>query len=134
MANPQLNVMSRYYPAVYVADNDIAVGESIDILLQTQDIAVQLFDTGRSLLRKTLREPPACIIMDANMPDIDGATLVREIKASTLITPVILLGGDSQIANVVDAVKAGCWDYLEKPFIQHALLDSVSRAISATQH
>ena len=68
------------------------------------------------------------------MPDIDGATLVRRVKASALLTPVILLGGDSQIARVVDAVKAGCWDYIEKPFIQHALLDSVSRAMGVTHH
>lgn len=116
---------------VYVADRDIDVSQSIQLLLKTEDLMVNLFDSGQSLLKKAIIEPPSCIVMDAIMPDIDGLTLLRRMSEHAMQTPVILLGGNSEVAAVVDAVKAGAWDYFEKPFLQRALIDSVSRAIKA---
>lgn len=115
---------------VYLADRDRAVTNSIQLLLKTEKIITHVFDTGESLLQQVLKEPPACIVMDAIMPDIDGASLLKRMQQHALQTPVILLGGNSEIPAVVDAIKSGAWDYFEKPFLQHALIDSVRRAIA----
>lgn len=114
---------------VYLADRDSAVTHSIQLLLRTEKISSHVFKTGHSLLNQVLLKPPACIVMDAVMPDINGATLLKTIKQHVLQTPVILLGRNSEIPIVVDAVKAGAWDYFEKPFLQHVLINSVKRAI-----
>ena len=116
---------------VYVADRDTDVSQSIQLLLKTEDLMVNLFDSGQSLLKKAIIEPPSCIVMDAIMPDIDGLTLLQRMREHAIETPVILLGGNSEVAAAVDAVKAGAWDYFEKPFLQRALIDSVARAIKA---
>ena len=128
LSSATMAMSSRANP-VYVADQDAAVRDSIELLLQTQRHAVRQFDSGQSLLDTTLIEPPGCIVMDAIMSDMDGPTLLRRISEHQMPTPVILLGGNSKIASVVDAIKAGAWDYFEKPFLQHALLESVLRAL-----
>lgn len=115
---------------VYLADRDSAVTHSIQLLLKTEKIITHVFDTSGSLLKQVIEKPPGCIVMDAVMPDIDGAMLLTMLKQHALYTPVILLGGNSEIPVVVDAIKAGAWDYFEKPFLQHVLIDSVKRAMA----
>jgi|GEM_PF-1541035 len=122
--------LEKHTIRVFVADSDKEVAQSIQLLLNTAEIMSYIFDSGQSMLEKTIAEPPDCIVMAALLPDLDGLTIMERLKAHNLSTPVILLGGNSHIPAVVHAVKSGIWDYFEKPFIQHALIDSVCKAIS----
>ncbi|MFT6436810.1 MAG: FixJ family two-component response regulator [Candidatus Azotimanducaceae bacterium] len=114
---------------VYIAGQDCEVSQSIQFLLKTESIFAHIFDTGRSLLNQVLVEPPTCIVIDATMSDIDGTTLLEYLNEHSLPIPVILLGENSNIPVVVEVIKAGAWDYFEKPFIQYGLIASVKRAL-----
>ena len=114
---------------VYIADNDCAVGRSIQFLLETDNIPARVFTRGQGLLECARSSPPGCIVSDAALSDISGLTLLKQLREEGLSTPVIILSGSSDVSFIVEAVRTGAWDYFEKPFMQRALLDSVKRAI-----
>lgn len=115
---------------VYIADSDKTVSRSIQFLLASENISAKVFSDGSKLIASALKAPPGCIIAETLLPDMPGITLINRLAIEGLHMPVILLSRTNDIPSAVAAVKRGAWDYLEKPFMQHMLLDSVSRAIA----
>ena len=114
---------------VYIADQDIEVSQRIQRLLESGHVKAKVFADGKSLMEQVLMTPPSCIVVEALMPDTDGVSLMKNLRQRGLQTPVIILAAGGDVPKAVDAVKAGAWDYLEKPLIQHFLMNSVRRAI-----
>ena len=119
--------------AVYIADSDSEVGKSIQFLLATDDIPAIVFADGQGLLDCAISNPPSCVVGEAVLPDITGLMLLKRLRQEGLETPVIFLTNSNDVSMVVEAVKSGAWDYLEKPFLQRVLLDSVQRALGQSQ-
>ena len=118
---------------VYIVDSDIEVRKSIKFLLETENIHASAFTDGQEILDFVPLTPPSCVVAEADLPDITGVMLLNRLREQGLHVPVIMLANTSDISMAVDAVKAGAWDYFEKPFIQRVLLDSVQRAIRHNQ-
>jgi len=118
---------------VYIADSDVEVRKSIQVLLETQNIPATAFTDGQGVLDSVLTTPPSCVVVEAVLPDITGVMLLKRLRERGLSVPVIMLANTSDISMAVDAVKAGAWDYFEKPIVQRVLLDSVQRAIRHNQ-
>ena len=114
---------------VCIADSDVEVCNSIKFLLATDNIQATGFCNGQSVLDFALRTPPNCIITEAFLSDTTGVVLLKRLYEQNLHVPVIILANTSEISAAVNAVKAGAWDYYEKPVVQRVLLDSVQRAI-----
>ena len=120
----------RQTAMVCIADSDVEVCDSIKFLLATENIQAIGFCSGQSLVDYALRTPPPnCIVTEALLPDLTGVMLLKRLREQDLHVPVIILASTSEIAMAVNAVKAGVWDYFEKPIVQRVLLDSVQRAI-----
>ena len=130
MSSKTNNTSAALSPTVYVADSDIDVSKSIEFLLSTEGIHATVFSDGVSLYDAVLECRPSCAVVAALLPDMSGVVLLKRLRAVGMDLPVIILANTSDIPSAVDAVKSGAWDYLEKPFIQHVLLDSVRRAIN----
>jgi two-component system response regulator FixJ len=72
-----------------------------------------------------------CIVSDVRMPGMSGLDLVRSLKGSGVSAPVILITGHGDVDMAVAAIKVGAFDFIEKPFDEVRLLDSVRNAMAA---
>lgn len=124
------NNRTHVAPTVYIADSDIDVSKSIEFLLATEGINATVFADGLSLFDAAIGCEPQCVVVAATLVDITGVLLMKRLRQAGVEQPVIILANTSDVPSAVEAVKSGAWDYFEKPFIQHVLLDSVKRAIN----
>lgn len=129
MCESKVNTPLELSRTVYIADRDYTVSDSIRSLLDTAQIVSRIFVNGQSLLAQSLIEPPLCIVMDTILDDIDSVQFLKKLEEENACIPIILLGQNSKIPQVVSLLKGGAWDYLEKPFVQRRLLESVQKAI-----
>jgi FixJ family two-component response regulator len=117
---------------VYIADSDSTVGNSIQFLLASDNISARVFTGGLELLACTRDVPPGCIVAEALLPDISALSLLDRLRCDGLQVPVIILSSSGDVFSALEASRTGAWDYLQKPFMQSRLLDSVHRAMRQT--
>jgi two-component system response regulator FixJ len=114
---------------VFIVDDDAAVRDSLTMLLETADYAVTTFPGASNFLDSCTPDTRGCVILDVNMPDMDGPTLQEELIRRSLQLPVIFLSGQGTIPVTVRAIKAGAMDFLTKPVDGLVLLASVKKAL-----
>ena len=117
-------------PIIYVIDDDDAVRQSLEFLLQTAGVTVRGFESAKAFLEVLPQIRSGCIITDVRMPDITGIDLLRHVKEFNPDLPVIVITGHGDISLAVDAMKLGAVDFLEKPFDDDQLLVAVRSALS----
>jgi len=112
---------------VHVVDDDEAVRESLAFLLRAAQIEVKTYDSAVTFLRN----PPAggCVVTDVRMPKVSGIDMLQRLRELGLTLPVIVITGHGDVPLAVEAMKAGAFDFLEKPFDDERLLSLVSRAM-----
>lgn len=116
---------------VYVVDDDVAARDSLAVLLQTAGYQVECHESGRGFLDGVATEGHGCIILDLRMPDLDGLEVQRRLNERKITLPVIIVTGHGDVPLAVLAMKAGAWDFVEKPYSDDTLLGSVAEAIKA---
>jgi two-component system response regulator FixJ len=115
---------------VVVIDDDAAVLESLDALFTTAGYEVYAFGSANAFLARLDILPPACIVTDLRMPDMDGLTLVNRLKRELhLAWPVVVISGHADVAQAVSAMQAGAVDFLVKPFPPQRLLAIVNACL-----
>jgi two-component system, LuxR family, response regulator FixJ len=117
-------------PEILVADDDPLVCDLLDCMLTSGGFRVTTFGDGRALLAAARARVPACIILDVYLPGKTGLDILRELDAQRYPAPVILISGNCQTSMVVDAVKHGALDVIEKPFQPDTMLARVRDAVS----
>jgi FixJ family two-component response regulator len=115
-------------PFVVVVDDDRMVLEVIVSLLESVDIEVVAFGSGREMLQADLPDRPGCFVLDVRMPGLSGLDLQQVLISQGNSRPVVFLTGYGDIAMSVQAMKLGAVDFLTKPFRHQTLLDAVARA------
>lgn len=118
--------------SVHIIDDDEAVLDSLGMFIEQQGLHVHRYTRAGHLLAvlDTLAGP-ACIVSDVRMPEMSGLELQKELIRRSSTFPFILITGHGDIDMAVAAVKAGAHDFLEKPFNEWRLLDSIRAATSA---
>lgn len=112
--------------SVFVIDDDDAVRDSILCLLRAHGIRTRAFASGAQFFDNLPETPSACVITDVRMPDMDGAEVVRRLRAlNGNAWPVIVITGHADVPSAVQLMKAGVVDYIEKPFEPNRLVDVV---------
>ena len=115
---------------VFVVDDDAAVRDSIRALLESAGFCVRDFESAREALADSTLSQGGCLIADVSMPDMDGIELQQELVNRGTGLPVIVITGHGDVPVAVRAMKAGAVDFIEKPFDDEALLESVRRALA----
>jgi two-component system response regulator FixJ len=116
-------------PVVFVVDDDPAMRDSLKLLLESSGYSTQTYESAVAFLASDAHGRPGCVVADVRMPEMDGLELQEELRAKRSALPVILMTGHADVPIAVRAMKAGAIDFLEKPFEDTALLDSVRRAL-----
>jgi FixJ family two-component response regulator len=118
-------------PTVFVVDDDEGIRSALKILLTSAGYAVDLFASAREFLARYETSRPGCLLLDVRMPAMTGLELQEELATSGAFLPVIFVTGHADVPIAVQAMRRGAFDFLQKPFTQHDLLDRVARALKA---
>jgi len=119
---------------VHVVDDDVDVRKSLGFLLATADFAVRLYESATAFLATEPKEVEGCIVTDVRMPGIDGIEFLRQLKSRGLSVPVIVMTGHADVALAVQAMKEGAADFIEKPFDDQIIIDSLRSALNHRSH
>jgi len=115
---------------VFVVDDDAAVRDSIAELVDSVGLRTEGYASASGFLDAFEPERPGCLVLDVRMADMSGLVLQQRIKALGATIPVIVLTGHGDVPMAVEAMKAGAVDFLQKPYRDQALLDSINAALS----
>lgn len=113
---------------VYIIDDDDAVRDSLSIQLEATGYEVASFPSAVGFLKIAGTLQPGCVISDVQMPDMDGMELQQRLNEMKLDFPVVIVTGHADVTLAVRAMKAGAIDFIEKPFEEQAILESVQHA------
>ncbi|MBU6464249.1 MAG: response regulator [Bradyrhizobium sp.] len=116
---------------IHVIDDDAAMRDSLAFLLDVNGYEPQVYESADAFLKGTSADVVKCVISDIRMPGMTGVELVRKLKGSGSICPVILITGHGDVSLAVEAMKAGAVDFIEKPFDDKALLGAIRSALEA---
>ncbi len=116
-------------PTVSIVDDDQQVRESLAALIQSMNIDVECYASGREFLDHCTPSRPGCVVLDLRMPQLSGLEVIEQLAARKIDVPVIMISGHGDIPAAVAAIQAGAIDFLEKPYRGSALIESVRRAL-----
>jgi two-component system, NtrC family, response regulator AtoC len=114
---------------ILVVDDDARMRELIAKVLAREGYSVRSLPRGQEVLQTLEEEPAELVISDIRMPEMDGLTLLQEVKRVAPETSVLLMTAFGSIDTAVQAIKAGAYDYLTKPFKMDEVVVVVRRAM-----
>jgi FixJ family two-component response regulator len=126
--------MTRMYsppatPVVFIVDDDVSVRESLESLIGRAGWKPETFSSAQAFLSRPRDETPSCLVLDVQLPDLNGLDLQERVTADRADLPIIFITGHGDIPMSVRAMKAGAAEFLTKPFEPDVLLDAIRRAI-----
>jgi two-component system, LuxR family, response regulator FixJ len=107
------------------------VRNSLAFLLTSAGFAVRVHESATDFLAVAPQIRNGCLITDLRMPDMDGVELLRRLRDSDAMLPAIVITGHGDVQMAVEAMKNGAIDFIEKPFSDEVLIDSIRRAASS---
>ncbi len=113
---------------VYVIDDDAAMRDSLEFLLDTAGFEVTLFDAASVFLQQLPDLSFGCVVSDIRMPGLSGMELLQDLKTRGSNLPIIIMTGHGDIPLAVEAIKLGALDFLEKPFEDERLIGAIRSA------
>lgn len=116
--------------SIYIVDDDEAVRESAQILLEAHGYDVQIFANGPDFLARFDGQRRSCLILDINMPGMDGLEVLDIARARWPHLPVIMITGRGDKSARLRALENGAVALLEKPFADVVLLGSIEQALA----
>ena len=106
----------RSDPLVLVVDDEATVRQALERALRLEGFAVSTASGGREALEAVAQRPPAVIVLDVTMPDLDGVSVLKRMRADGVDVPVCILSARDEVDDRVAGLQAGADDYLVKPF------------------
>ena len=121
--------MKKSEPVVFVIDDDEAVLESLSLMIETVGLKVQTYSSAKEFLDDHDPAQSGCLVLDVRMPGMSGLELLSQLTNQEFSISVIIITGHGDVPMAVQALKAGAVDFIEKPFREQVLLDSIQKAI-----
>ena len=116
-------------PTVFVVDDDPAVLGSVTKLLKIIFSRVEAYASAAAFLAAYDPSRPGCLVLDVAMPGMSGLELQRKLTEREIDLPVVFITGHGNVQMAVDAMRQGAINFLEKPFREQELWDSVRKAL-----
>ncbi|HHO69513.1 MAG TPA: response regulator transcription factor [Gammaproteobacteria bacterium] len=115
---------------VHIVDDDRMARESLRWLIESAHLPVRVYARGLDFLEASDEAGCGCVLLDVRMPDINGMELHWRLRSRGVSLPVIIVTGHADVAMAVRAMKAGAWDFIEKPYNDALMLERVRGAIA----
>jgi RNA polymerase sigma factor (sigma-70 family) len=121
--------MSTNGPIVHIVDDDISFRTAVGRVLRAAGYQVSLYESASHLLDNLPAAERGCILLDVQMPGLNGPQLQDVLGKMSFALPIIFLTGHGDIPTSVRAIKAGADDFLAKPASKKVLLEAIERAL-----
>ncbi|MEJ2403563.1 MAG: response regulator transcription factor [Candidatus Thiodiazotropha sp.] len=121
--------MDQMKPTVFVVDDDAEVRNALKLLFESVGLPVICYASSLEYLQQFNASLPGCLVVDIRMPGMSGLDMQEKLTEYPIHPPVIIITGHGDVPMAVRAVQSGAVDFIEKPFRDQILLDSVHRAI-----
>lgn len=115
---------------IYVVDDDEAMRDSMNWLLEGEGYAVACFESGEHFLAAYRDDMRGCLVLDVRMPEMSGLELHEHLADRGSALPVIFVTGHGDVPMAVAALQRGACDFIEKPFHNEDLLARIRRALT----
>jgi FixJ family two-component response regulator len=116
-------------PTVFVVDDNAAVREAIQGLVESTGLRVETFGSTQEFLVYNLPNGPKCLVLDVLLPGVSGLDFQNELSRANIRIPIIFITGHGDIPMTVRAMKAGAVEFLTKPFQDEELLQAIQQAL-----
>jgi len=116
-------------PVIAIVDDDPSVREGLHSLIRSAGWSVETFASAQEFLERPQAKAPSCLILDLQLPDLNGLDLQKRMAAMNLEIPIVFLTGHGDIPASVRAMKAGAVEFLTKPVDEQDLLRAIQEAI-----
>lgn len=117
-------------PTVFLTDDDPAIRDAVGLLLRANGLTVETFASAVEFLESDAVQRPGCLLLDVRMPGMSGLDLQKRLQEMNCRTPIIFMTGHGDVPMAIRAMKAGAFDFVEKPFHAQALLDRLHEALA----
>ena len=114
---------------IFIVDDDYDMREALSAIFRKEGYRTAAFADGRSFVRLARGQRPACVLLDLCMPDLSGLEVLKELDARNYPAPVLIVFRRKNVLNVVQAMRHGAFDYLEKRLDAGAIVTRVVEAI-----
>ncbi len=114
---------------VYIVDDDPNAVKPMVEVVESIGLKAQACASAKDFLDKYRPEGPACLVLDVWMPDISGVALQERMTKAEITVPVIVVSAHADVRLVVEVMRKGALNFLEKPFRMHELVESIQEAI-----
>lgn len=131
--NARSETMPHETPVVFVVDDDISVRESLELLIRSAGWFPQTCESAREFLSRPRALVPNCLILDVNLPDLNGLDLQKLVSVERTDMPIIFVTGYGDVPMTVRAMKAGAVEFLTKPFGDDVMLAAIDQALERSR-
>ena len=114
---------------VFVVDDDAGVRQGLRFMLRAAGYSVEAFPSARSFLEDYHPRRSGCLLLDIQLPQMSGLELQQTLNLRGWRIPVIFITGHGTVPLAIAAMKAGAFDFIEKPLREDALVESIERAL-----
>ncbi len=116
-------------PTVFIIDDDEAVRDSIQELMNSVGLNAEVYETAHQYLEAFDPERPGCLVLDVRMAHMSGPALQAKLNERGARIPIVFISGYGDIPMAVKAIQAGAVDFVQKPYHEQQLLDSINEAL-----
>ena len=120
-------------PSILVIDDDASIAETLDLYLTEEGYKVRTALTGTEGLNKYVQEQPDVVILDIRLPDIDGFTVLEDLKEENENVKVIMITAFHDMETTINAMKGGAFDYIHKPVNVDELDLAIKKALKSLE-
>jgi two-component system, LuxR family, response regulator FixJ len=120
--------MGTTTPRVYVVEDDDAVRDSLQLVLESVGHRVVPFSSANAFLDAYDADMAGCLVLDIRMPGMNGMELQRKLNERNSILPIIFVTGHGDVPMAVEAMQQGAVDFVQKPYREQELLEKIARA------
>lgn len=120
-------------PTVFVVDDDQAIRSSLEWLIESIGLQVETYATADEFMNSYYPGRSGCLLLDVRMPGMSGLELQEHLAQKQIRIPVIIITGHGDVPMAVRAMKSGAVDFIEKPFNDELLLESIRKALAVDE-
>jgi two-component system response regulator FixJ len=124
--------MSDAAQTVHIVDDDAAVRDSLSLLLELKGIAARSYASAEAFL-DSYDGRPGCVVVDLRMPGMSGLALQAELQRRGIALPLVMVTAYGDVPTARAALKAGAFDFVEKPIEEERLLATLEAALQLAQ-